>query len=607
MEVIVVNRTISDSEEKQILQLLKKKNTIELFASAELPASLQVYSKGSAELTADDKRVINFKIFNKIIEFGEARIDNQAITDMLTYEKVSFWHYHKFRIYFTVRNLFYEIELINQLNSKYTNIYYFGENELLKIYPFDFKRIHIHIRPTDKSGFSIKSALGFLVFFIIRALLGFMQLSKLKNRKYIVIDHTIKQVCLNLKTLQPEPGNYNLQYLFEKLDNRFIILSDTEIPKFTAKSDFVFDKSRLKSGKNIFFGEWVLFRGLISGKIRKDLKNTSELILSNYNQIESEISDPAYKLILHCLRSIHASGKLFLFKYLAYKKFFTKYNLTSVTSIDENSARIKSILDAAKAKNIITVGIQHGTIHELHPAYIFSKEDHLRNIVPDYTMLWGKYWKQFLIEKGNYKPESLEITGQIRTDIIPKLTNVNAQDYLNISGGTKIITFASQPQRDPKLREQAAFDVFSSIRDMKNVVLVVKLHPAEKNDFDFYHNIAQKAGCSNYKILLLIDLYLLISISDIMITCFSTVGAETVYFNKPLVILDHLKQDIQGYFREGIAIQATNVAELKDYLVKILSGEINYNKTAYINYIEKYAHKIDGKVAERIIDFIRNL
>jgi len=102
-------------------------------------------------------------------------------------------------------------------------------------------------------------------------------------------------------------------------------------------------------------------------------------------------------------------------------------------------------------------------------------------------------------------------------------------------------------------------------------------------------------------------LYLLISLSDIMITCFSTVGAETVYFNKPLIILDHLKQDIQGYAREGIALQTSNSKELKNNIEKILTDEISINKTAYQNYIEKYAYKIDGKVADRIIEFLKNL
>jgi len=607
MEVIVINRKLSTDEENEILQLLKKDKTIELFNNSSIPGSLQKYSNGITELTPEKKREINFSIFNKIIEFGEIILYNKAIADLLTFEKVSIWHYHKFRIYFAIRNLYYEIELINQLRHKYTGIHYFGENKLLYGFQFDNTRIRIKTPTVTKSGFSIKNFIRYVAFFKIRALLGFFQLPRLKNKKYIVIDHAIKQTCLNLNTLQPEPGNYNLQYLFDKLDDEFIILDDVDIPKFNTDVTFPFDTSRFKSVKNRFFGEWVLFQGLMSGKVRKDLKKVSSHLQSQYNQIDSKLNDPINKIVLKQLQSLHASSKLFLFKYLAYKKFLTKYHFTSISSIDENSARIKSILDAAKSKNIATIGIQHGTIHELHPAYIYSKKDQQRKIVSDFTMVWGKYWSEFLIRNGNYNTESLFVTGQIRTDIIPNLESVKAHDYLNIPKDNRLIVFASQPQRDPTLREQAAFDVFTAVKDQQNVQLIVKLHPAEKNDFDYYHSIAEAAGCNNYQILLQFDLYLLISLSDIMITCFSTVGAETVYFNKPLIILDHLKQDIQGYAREGIALQTSNSKELKNNIEKILTDEISINKTAYQNYIEKYAYKIDGKVADRIIEFLKNL
>jgi hypothetical protein len=85
------------------------------------------------------------------------------------------------------------------------------------------------------------------------------------------------------------------------------------------------------------------------------------------------------------------------------------------------------------------------------------------------------------------------------------------------------------------------------------------------------------------------------------------VGAETVYFNKPLIILDHLKQDIQGYHKEGIAFQAANQEELKDYIVQILNNHLSHKTDFYENYIRNYAYKVDGQVSERIISFIKNI
>jgi len=136
--------------------------------------------------------------------------------------------------------------------------------------------------------------------------------------------------------------------------------------------------------------------------------------------------------------------------------------------------------------------------------------------------------------------------------------------------------------------------------------LVVKLHPAEKNDFEYYHTIAKQTGCSNYQIVLDVDLYLLLSKTKILITCFSTVGSEAIYFNKPVISLDHLNEDLLNYHKEGIAFKAINGEELKDCINNILNGNLKVDLNAHQRFIEKYAYKIDGKVADRIIEKIKN-
>jgi CDP-glycerol glycerophosphotransferase (TagB/SpsB family) len=135
-------------------------------------------------------------------------------------------------------------------------------------------------------------------------------------------------------------------------------------------------------------------------------------------------------------------------------------------------------------------------------------------------------------------------------------------------------------------------------------ILIVKLHHREFADSDYYNAIAKEVGCTNYVLDTKSDLYQLIARSDVLITCFSTVGTETVYFYKPLVILDHLKQDIQGYAAEGVAFQATDSDNLTSILSGIFDGTLKVNRAKYDSFIQKYAFRIDGKVAERCIKAI---
>ncbi|MFA5418065.1 MAG: hypothetical protein WC341_06360, partial [Bacteroidales bacterium] len=142
---------------------------------------------------------------------------------------------------------------------------------------------------------------------------------------------------------------------------------------------------------------------------------------------------------------------------------------------------------------------------------------------------------------------------------------------------------------------------------LENVFLTVKLHPVEKYDAAYYQDIAVQTGCKNYEIVSHADLYNLINDTDIVVTCFSTVGAESVYFFKPLIILDHLMQDIQNYHRDGIAFQAWNSTTLREYIELFINNKLLIDTKKYNEYIDRYAYKIDGKVADRVLEFILSL
>ena len=605
MEAIFINRELTKSEETGILNKVSSGSDYALYSNVELSEKLSTYSKGPIELNPEEKKKINYDIFDKVIRFGEIKINGKAITDLLMIEKASIWHYHKFRVYFFIRNLFFEIDLLEKFSKTYKKVFYYTNQSALVNFSFSSTEINIFpSAPTSTKSDKIP-ILNYLLFFFLRTIASLNLKRRLKNKKHIVIDHSIKQTCLNLSALKPEQGNYNLQYLFEKLDDGFVILEDIEIPKFQKGNKFKFNIKQLKVKDDRIFGEPVLFSGLLSTEVRGQTRRSVDRIGNNLNLIKNELQHSIDLLIIEHLLSLQKSNKLFLFKYFAYKRFFKKYSFKTISSIDENSPRIKSILDAAKSSKVKTIGIQHGTIHNLHPAYVYSENDKKRKIIPDHTIVWGKYWAEFLQVKGNYPKASLFIAGQIRTDIIPNLLSGNCNKPTGFPDVKHLVVFASQPQRDPDLRERAAFDVFTAIKELKDTHLIIKLHPAEKNDIDYYHSIANKASCTNYSIILKFDLYQLISLADIIITCFSTVGAETVYFDKPLIILDHLKQDIQNYHKEGIAFQTSNSKELNKVLIDLLSGATRHNKNAYQEYIRKYAYRIDGKVSDRILQFIQ--
>ncbi len=219
MEVILINRPLNRNEENSLIeQLIAGKDTVHLFSNVVVSERLVEFSKGSIELSDEEKKEINYKMFDHVLNFGENMVNGKAITDLLMVENASIWHYHKFRTYFFIRNLMFEIRLIEKLTSQYEKIVYYGESAFLKKYPFKFPGLTLNIKETKKKSVRYSTIINYAIFFSLRVRIALFQLPKLKNTKHIVIDHSIRQTCLNIHTLKPELGNYNLEYLFDKLD-----------------------------------------------------------------------------------------------------------------------------------------------------------------------------------------------------------------------------------------------------------------------------------------------------------------------------------------------------------------------------------------------------
>ena len=590
---IIIGRELSDSEIKK----LSAKDADFLFLD-----NFQLPFKGKIiELHSGEKKKINFSTFNEIINLGDKFIGSNSVAQLLSFEQASIWHYHKFRTYFFIRNINYELKKLENIPLGQDGpIDFYCSNE----FRFAADRLsgyNLIFSSRKKQSPSIYILLKYMLFVLLRIFLN-LRVS-IKRADYLFLLPERYSNILDLNTQKIRRGNYLLDYLLDKVDKKYAILAEVPIPKVKADSSFDFCRNYFETKMSGIYKkgmESLFFRyGFISAiKIRKEKERLEEV----YRILEESNLRMNEQLAIAFIKSLHSSSIFYLWRYFAAKAFFNKGSYKAILATDENSPLTKSILDAAKFHGIKIIGMQHGTMHDLHPAYIYTKKDIQNRVIPDYTLVWGHYWKKFLIEKGNYPDSSIIEIGHLRTDIIPKLLE-NKQDAKT----TFKLVFASQPQRDPYLRKQAAFDVFSASKDIPELELIVKLHPREYRDVDYYKSISEEAGCNNYTIDTNTDLYQLIASCDALITCFSTVGAETIYFNKPLIVLDHLKQDIQRYIEEGVAFQVTNDVELQNVILKLKTGGEKFSDKAYIEFIKNYAYKIDGNTGNRIVNFIDSL
>jgi len=603
-EAILILRELNEGENAAVLKRARDEN-IPVFTNTSITDALRETAR-KVELSPEEKRKINYDIRDQLLAFGDKEVEGVPINRHLALDKwASIWYYHKFRMYFILRNKHYDITQIDLLAEDFDHLEVYT-NYNLDLYFDENIRFYLPSANLEKDYLSM---FKYALFFMLKVFLGFFSKTGPKQ-KYLLLDSGELQPVI-MPDLSVSPGNYNLEYLFLKLNEEFVISHVLDVPKFNKQKRFNIlihlRRNRKRLTKSLS-GEYVLFRALLVKRIRTQLKYYSQMLLKEYQLIESMAETVVEKDIVRELWKLHKTSKYFIFRYLSFSRYFHHHPYTSIACIDENSPALKTILDAAKSQNINTIGIQHGNIFDLLMSYSYTKTDADFGAMTDRTLVWGNYFKKLLIGKSNYPEHGVITVGQARTDIIPSLKSMMHSGIVkDVDSSRKIIVFASQPQPDEQLRWQSAFDVFCSVKHRDDVQLVVKLHPSEKNDFEYYNNIAKKAGSNNYKILLDVDLYALLSVSSIVITCYSTVGSEAIYFNKPLIIIDYQKQDLLKYIQLGVAHPAYRLEDLTSTIENILSGKTNLNSEAYSHFIDLYAYRIDGKVADRILKAIKEV
>ncbi len=600
-KAVYIQRKLTKAEAARIKSFFREGSIIFYHPDWAPDNETRIFGKAH-KLNEAQTKGVNFETLQKLMNFGNHKVNDTSVLNLLQWESANIFFYQRFRIYFEFRNGFYRRKEIDLLLEKFDHLLVYSNIED-RFKPLtgnaEFKK---GIIKKDKQR---GQKLAFSSVFLFRGMMGLFKLSKVKKKDILILDRPENyQVTLDLNTLEKKKSNPFLGYLFAKHSEHFTISEELLNPTLREKKKNYFEYLGAQNSSAIF-GETIFFRALLNPFNWSKIKKVQKKFSNNIQLLKKELTDPFDLELVKRLEQLSGSNKFFLFRYLAWSKYLKKKtNLKTLATADENSPYQKCILDAARQNGIKTVGIQHGSMHLLHPAYRYSPKEHKQGAVPDLTLTWGTNWQEFLIKEGNFSKEKIGLTGQLRTDIIPKLLEQHSTKVAD-NQSFRII-YASQPIRDEQLRIKSCEDVFNAIEGLKNVELIIKPHPKE-TDLTFFSDIAKRLNFSaNWKIESQSDLYQLISQCDAMIVCFSTVGVETIYFSKPLIVLDHLQQDILDFIKDGVGFEATDATTLRQKIVDLQSGKLKLNQKACEAYIEKKAYKIDGQVADRVLAYLKN-
>jgi len=231
----------------------------------------------------------------------------------------------------------------------------------------------------------------------------------------------------------------------------------------------------------------------------------------------------------------------------------------------------------------------------------------------DKICIYGQQGYDVLIAHG-FKNDRIAITGNPRYDFIKSSNQVKARKVLensyHISSKNKLIVIAMSRWHENDENWISKFIKFCNKNDFE---IVIKIHPRYKRGFEESENKIQfiKKECQNEKFHLTydVDLNLLLSGSDVVISDYSNVGVEAILLNKPVVNVNFIKEGIgkaQNYHEYGAVLYVEEYDKLENLITGILL------KNEYIEELEKGRQKIidlynfnnDGNATQRIFDLL---
>lgn len=583
-------------------------------------AKLQYGVKGNKVKVVDIEQIYRQSYddaFSAILEFGELELENCIkLADQLKHrDGFSWWYYFRFMALYKYRQAINDHRIGNEilaLQQAYTEIHvYHSSGRLDKLIGAN---THSHQIKAQQKSASFSNLIRFLFIFKVRTLIGVTQLGKLFWRKkhFLLTNAQPNQTIIRKSDLAEIKGDHFSEYLQDDIEERKEFLNITELfpPNMKSAEKIPVKKETLVSRhKNTLNLEVVLWLQLFNPWFYVRSIRGIAAVHRSFKGLHLVTSDPEVRIIGEILPSFKRLCYFLSIRKAALKWLFVVKNPTSVGGTNEHDPRVKSILETAKSCGVTTFGIQHGVIHPRHMHYCFTVPDANRQPFPDVTFLWGDHWKAYLLADSSYQESNLRVVGQIRSDIINQLNAVPKNELVkSLSAGKVTVMYPSQPlyAGEGEMRKRLASDFLKLTKAFPEIQFVIKPHPKEIDCMEFMGNIASSIGTTNYQVLSK-DLYKMIAASDLVVVYNSTVGAEAIYFNKPLLVMDYSGNDFSGFIAAGVGREILNYDQLHDAVKDLAKGKLRVDHEAQQTFIRGRGFQVDGLVTQRIIKELNSL
>lgn len=535
----------------------------------------------------------------RIIASGQIEIHGKTIASQLQFGGKSLFFPIRFNLFYKHRYFAREFLLFEQFGEGIKRIYTANSIWTNVAVPQTEVRLRSEYAKGTKSKFSL---LRYAAIFLVRAIIGLVKapFSK-KHRHLILYSNYYRLPVMSIDGSISPKGDPFLGLFYDRVGDDSLIqtLMIMKNPgDRSAKFPFRDQLFPPKNIKNYGYFELYLMLALLNPstwlKLRRFHSQNRQYLAhgSHLNALDQALITFVKKNLVQF--------ELSIVKMIAAQYMLRHLKPLSVGGEDEYGFAKRPILQMAEKIGTPTFGIQHGEITELDINYSFVQADQELFPICDRTAVWGSIFADKLISKSIYSPLQLEITGQSRADLIPMLLNRKSKSP---TSGKLRVLFASQPFIDFEVRKKYLRDITMVAREMPEIDFVIKPHPNEIGE-TYFDDIATEL---NHAIQLNHDdLYEQLAGADVVITYFSTVGAEAVLFGKHLIVFDYHNEDPSGYVKAGIAWNCNSIESVITTIKGIAAGNLTLDPQHREKYIHGRAFRIDGQSTERLHQFVLN-
>jgi UDP-N-acetylglucosamine 2-epimerase len=284
----------------------------------------------------------------------------------------------------------------------------------------------------------------------------------------------------------------------------------------------------------------------------------------------------------------------------------------------------RSVIASARAKGVPTLLLQHGANDRYSLYYNHIEADIGPNKeagapycpLPDKFAMSDGYTKDILIRYGKIPEADVVVNGTPRYDLLATgnkgFNRERTLRRLKLDPEKKLIVWTVQTGHwTSSVNERYVTTVYGAVKSLKDVLLLIKLHPNENKNSRQVKNIY----CHDKSLKPPIiggwgDItYELLYASDIVISHNCSTAVEALTIGKPVIIMDFAGESVPIYAERGAALFVDKEDALLPAIKSLLYDEEARQKLGETReqFISEGKYRQDGQASQRVADLVLSM